>query len=76
MREVTGIPENLSSDYSLKAIFDSNKTTITVVTSTSNKCYHKTEYTSVNRMRRLQKSRSKVDVITTPGTKITRLPWP
>ena len=28
MREVTGIPENLSSDYSLKAIFDSNK------------CYH------------------------------------
>lgn len=64
MREVTGIPENLSSDYSLKAIFDSNKR------------YHKTEYTSVNRMRRLQKSRSKVDVITTPGTKITRLPWP
>lgn len=64
MREVTGIPENLTSHCPRGATFDSNK------------CYHKTEYTSVNRMRNWQKSRSEVDVITTPGTKMTRLSWP
>lgn len=64
VREVTGIPENLGSDYSLEAKFDSNKQ------------YHGTEYIRVNRMIRLQNSRSKVDVITILGTKITRLCWP
>ena len=64
VREVTGIPENLGSDYSLEAKFDSNKR------------YHGTEYTRVNRMIRLQNSRSKVDVITILRTRITRLCWP
>lgn len=64
VREFTGIPENLGSDYSIEAKFDSNK------------CYHGTQYTRVNRMIRLQNSKSKVDVIAILGTKITRLSWP